>query len=462
MLRMIVSLVISLVLVMSPAVGQLINQQTTLFQQQLYTDKTNNPGEDITGVHMPVNVNEGQGIAPGTNALEEPRTVPKMATEVPKLTPPAKATEIPKAAPPTIATEIPKTALPTIATETSKATSTAKTTETSKTAPTAKIASAPKFAPTAKTTEKPKAVPTTKATTEPPKSTPAEPKATAELVQSKAPAVSTPETTKAPKPTDSPKSPVESSVPEKESAPASSDKVFDTSKVKSGTIGVRYLNTSGKRVKLLVVKGSSSYNYNLDGKGSLETFPLQSGNGEYTISILENTEGKTYKFILSEKIQVSISNTNSAYLGSIQMINWNSSMSAIKKAADLTSGISGDEARLKKIYNYVVKNIDYDSDKLGTLPSTYIPSVNDTYSSKSGICYDFASLTASMLRSVGIPTKLIMGYAKEVNGYHAWNEVYIDGKWITIDTSYDSQMREAGVSYSMKKSSSEYQTSKTY
>lgn len=202
--------------------------------------------------------------------------------------------------------------------------------------------------------------------------------------------------------------------------------------------------------------------YDLDGKGSLETFPLKLGNGEYTVSIMENTEGSKYRRVLSEKFQVSVADKNSIYLTSIRMISWNSGMSAIQKAADLTSGVSGDEAKLKKIYNYVVSNIRYDAAKLGTLPTTYVPSVSDIYSSKSGICYDFASLTGAMLRSVGIPTKLVMGYADGVTGYHSWNEVYIDGKWVTVDTSYDSQMHEAGASYSMIKSKSSYSSKKSY
>jgi len=268
-----------------------------------------------------------------------------------------------------------------------------------------------------------------------------------------------------PTPKPSPTVPVksESSAAEsKESKPANNEKVFDTSKVDSGTLGVRYTNTSGKRVKLMIEKDGSRYTYNLAGDGSLETFPLQSGNGEYTVSIMENTEGNKYRYVLTEKISVNAKNENSPYLGSVQMINWNSNMAAIKKAQQLTSGVSDDETKVKKIYNFVVSNIRYDHDKLDNLPSTYIPNIEKIYSSKSGICYDFASLTAAMLRSVGVPTKLVMGYADGVNGYHAWNEVYVGGKWILIDTSYDSQMRENGASYSMKKNKGSYQAKKVY
>lgn len=42
-----------------------------------------------------------------------------------------------------------------------------------------------------------------------------------------------------------------------------------------------------------------------------------------------------------------------------------------------------------------------------------------------------------MLRSLGIPTKLIKGYKNDLKEYHAWNEVLIDEKWILIDATYD-------------------------
>jgi hypothetical protein len=244
--------------------------------------------------------------------------------------------------------------------------------------------------------------------------------------------------------------------------PAADGKVIDTSMVKSGLIGIRYLNQSGKKLKLLVEKDGTRYTYNLKGDNSLETFPLQSGNGEYKISIMENTEGKRYRYILTETVSVNVGNANAAYLNSIQMINWNRDMAAIKKASELTSGVSSEEEKVKKIYSYIISNIRYDSSKLNNLSSTYLPVIDETFQSRLGICYDFASLNAAMLRSAGIPAKLVMGYAEGVNGYHAWNEVYMGGKWVTIDTSYDSQMKESGGSYSMIKDNGKYQGEKEY
>lgn len=53
----------------------------------------------------------------------------------------------------------------------------------------------------------------------------------------------------------------------------------------------------------------------------------------------------------------------------------------------------------------------------------------------SGICFDYASLGAAMLRSVGIPARIVTGYVSPNDFYHAWIMVYIDGTWHTVQFS---------------------------
>lgn len=65
----------------------------------------------------------------------------------------------------------------------------------------------------------------------------------------------------------------------------------------------------------------------------------------------------------------------------------------------------------------------------------YLPSPTNTLSTKKGICYDYASLFATMCRSQGVACKIAKGYTS--NGvYHAWNEVCIKNKWYPIDITY--------------------------
>ncbi|NLO88828.1 MAG: transglutaminase domain-containing protein [Clostridia bacterium] len=226
--------------------------------------------------------------------------------------------------------------------------------------------------------------------------------------------------------------------------------------VPGGAVTLNYALDTQKKLKVMVEKNGKALYYNLKGGSGTEVFPLQMGSGTYTFALLENLDGNRYKVVAKKTMDVNIENNLNVYLQSVQIVKWDYNDAAVKKAAELTKGLQSDGEKVAAIYNYVVKNYNYDYGKLGALPSDYVPDINRTEREKKGICYDFSSLFASMLRSVGIPTKLVKGYATGVEGYHAWNEVYIGGKWYIVDTSYDIQMREKGVSYQMYKKAENY------
>lgn len=251
-------------------------------------------------------------------------------------------------------------------------------------------------------------------------------------------------------------------VSEKQEVSESNGQLFDTSKTSIGLLRVNYSNNSGKRIKLSVAKGGNTYYYNLQAKGNTEYFSLQMGSGQYALSILQNTSGSSYQVVASQTIDVNISDPLKVYLNSIQNVNWNSSMAAIVKAKALTSGMGSDADKVNAIYNFVISNIHYDNNKLSSVSTDYIPSIDSTLRSGTGICYDYASLFGAMLRGVGVPAKLVKGYTPNAQGYHAWNEVYYGGRWVVIDTTYDSQMKAANQSVSMIKSSSQYNKSREY
>jgi transglutaminase-like putative cysteine protease len=226
----------------------------------------------------------------------------------------------------------------------------------------------------------------------------------------------------------------------------------------NGTIRVAYNSDNNKKLKLMVEKDSKRIYYNLRNDGTAESFPLQFGNGNYIISIMENIEGIKYRYITSETVKLALEDQNEVYLASIQNINWNEDMEAIKEAKELTKGLDNDQEKVKAIYDYIVNNIKYDMDKLKYLSTDYLPDNDATFTTNKGICYDYSSIFAAMLRGVGIPAKLVKGYSKDVNGYHAWNEVYNSdtGRWEIIDATYDSKMKAEKVKYFMVKKGSSY------
>lgn len=247
-------------------------------------------------------------------------------------------------------------------------------------------------------------------------------------------------------------------------AAAAAAPVFDTTGLDSGIVTIAYDSDSDNRLKVMVEKSGKKITYDLNNNGLAENFPLQFGDGQYRISVLENIGGTKYKYVSTKEVDLDISDDKKIYLASVQNIRWNRDMEAVKLASKLAKGQKTDSDKIKAIYNFVVSNVSYDYDKLAKVSKTYVPDIDDTIASGKGICYDYSSVFAAMLRSQGIPAKLVMGYSPNIQGYHAWNEVYNSdtGKWMIIDTTYDSQMKAQKKDYSMTKSQSQYTKSCEY
>ncbi|MBU1130594.1 transglutaminase-like domain-containing protein [Patescibacteria group bacterium] len=64
-------------------------------------------------------------------------------------------------------------------------------------------------------------------------------------------------------------------------------------------------------------------------------------------------------------------------------------------------------------------------------------SVRNILKKRQRSCGSMATVVASVMRSLGYPTKLINGfYVKDKDDMrHAWNEIYIKGKWIPFDVT---------------------------
>lgn len=109
-----------------------------------------------------------------------------------------------------------------------------------------------------------------------------------------------------------------------------------------------------------------------------------------------------------------------------------------KKAQQLAKKCYSSLDVVSNVYNYIIKNIKYDKEKANNVQYGYVPDPDQTLNDKTGICFDYASLTCAMLRSQGIPTKLEVGYVGEV--YHAWISCYVDETgWIDNIIEFDGK-----------------------
>lgn len=91
-----------------------------------------------------------------------------------------------------------------------------------------------------------------------------------------------------------------------------------------------------------------------------------------------------------------------------------------------------DKEKVKKVVEWVNKNVKK------TLKDRF--SALEVLKTREGECEAHSMLTSALLRSLNIPTKMVGGivYSEENKGflYHAWNEVYLDGYFVPIDSTF--------------------------
>lgn len=237
---------------------------------------------------------------------------------------------------------------------------------------------------------------------------------------------------------------------------AATAEIIDTTNLSKGIVTITYKAADTLKYKVLVTKDDKKISYPFIANGEAVSFPLQLGNGTYKVGLLKNISGTKYAYVSQVTVELNLKDPNIVYLNSIQNINWNEDQEAIDFGKTLLKASTTTNKRVSVLYGYLVKNMDYDYDKISTLTTDYIPNVEKTYEDLLGICYDYSALFASIERSHGIPTRLVKGYSKYVEGYHAWNEVLIDGKWVIIDNTVDSTWKGTTSSVTMIKNAKYY------
>lgn len=232
--------------------------------------------------------------------------------------------------------------------------------------------------------------------------------------------------------------------------------------VTNGAIRIAYDVKPGVKTKLMIEKGQDKYTYTLLPNKGEETFALQMGNGDYTVTVLEQMEGNKYKIVQEATVKLEVADSTKVYLNPIQNVNFTAANEAVKKAKELTATLATDREKVQAIYEYIINNIQYDEALAANVPADYIPDMDRTLAAKTDICYGYAALFAGMLRGIDIPAKLIMGTTEYVGAYHAWNEVYVNNQWVTIDTTVDAGWNGSGTAFQMEKDAAKYNPAKTY
>ena len=179
--------------------------------------------------------------------------------------------------------------------------------------------------------------------------------------------------------------------------------VIDYSNVKDGYVEVKYQKNTSTKLKVQIT-GPSGATYTYDLKPNVWTsFPLSDGNGSYKISVFQNVSGTKYSVVVSMSDIFNMKDEFTTFLTSNQYVDFASAPNTVAKAKELMCGIADPLKKVEKVY---------------------LPVLDTVLASKKGICFDYAALMAGMLRSQGVPCKLVVGYAGQA--YHAWISVYTD------------------------------------
>jgi hypothetical protein len=215
--------------------------------------------------------------------------------------------------------------------------------------------------------------------------------------------------------------------------------VLDYSNASDGYICVMS-NLQDIKVKVLVDVAGAQYQYTINSPGSYITIPLSQESGAYAVGVWENLTGDTYAAVFSQNIDVALSDEFKPFLYPNQFVDFASGDEATNLSQQLVDGSVTDVDALNKIYNWVSDNISYDTAKATTVASGYLPDNTNTIDNLKGICFDYAVLTASMLRAQRVPAKLVIGYAG--TAYHAWMEVYCKDTGTVLGYTFNGNMWE--------------------
>lgn len=172
-----------------------------------------------------------------------------------------------------------------------------------------------------------------------------------------------------------------------------------------------------------------------DGEFSIE-LALRFGPGKYTIWADDNKtsfDGEI-RFIAYNVVEDNRYTSASTYVDS-------NNAEIIKLSRSLVNENMTDIEKAEAIHDWVAGNIEYDYEAYlaGDLG---LKTASVTLKNKSGLCGGYSFLFAALCRAADLPARVIYGKASGTDEWetqsHAWNEVMADGKWIPVDTTWDS------------------------
>lgn len=211
--------------------------------------------------------------------------------------------------------------------------------------------------------------------------------------------------------------------------------LVDATHTDEGYVQVRYAGEAEKAKVQITAPDGTVYTYTLS-PGAFAVLPLTGGSGSYTVNVLEHAFDNAYALVSAASLEVEITDEFRPFLYPNQYVWYGADSRVHTLARELSDLSANDLDYVDRVYTYVVEHIAYDEALAGSVTTGYLPDPDRTLETGTGICLDFASLMTALLRSQGIPTKLVVGYSGQT--YHAWISVYLeDIGWVDGTIYFD-------------------------
>ncbi len=163
---------------------------------------------------------------------------------------------------------------------------------------------------------------------------------------------------------------------------------------------------------------------------------------------IERCEGG-YRFVASE-IEEHNESMLSGWVNPAEALEMNSAK--IKAASDnICAGITGDYEKVFALHKWVAENIYYDYDYYYNRSHEIFYEPEEVLETRRSVCEGYARLLRDLIRAQGIPAILTTTYAAGISvddfasramsadkSNHAHTEAFVDGRWITMDATWDS------------------------
>lgn len=107
-------------------------------------------------------------------------------------------------------------------------------------------------------------------------------------------------------------------------------------------------------------------------------------------------------------------------------------------AAEATGGLKASDEASRRVLKWVYGN-------LAKASTVSLPSALEVLRTREGDCNEHAILYTAMNRAAGVPTRVASGLVALGDRfyYHAWAEVYLDGRWLAVDPVFGQYPADA-------------------